>query len=294
MVDTPGFGEKMEDEEELLNDMVAYLKDEIQYIDVFLIAFKQTDNRVLWSMRSMLKILSATFGNEFWNSVMVEATFWNWNEYNVENRGTNETLWLQTIRKGLEYSTRNWDKIDAVFIDSHFKSKHNEEVEKFEEHTAKLWSFAKDTSREPFHAADIKSVKENIKELMEENARLADEVQDAAITLNETIKEYSVNITNMETKSNEIVEELNVNITALETESNNKTDALTREQKKVLSLKEKLGEGSLLGSPTGLAIAAGVGLVAGVLAAALLMWARARAKVWCADNSSPKHKLCPE
>jgi len=60
----------------------------------------------------------------------------------------------------------------------------------------------------------------------------------------------------------------------------------------VLSLKEKLGEGSLLGSPAGLAIAAGVGLVAGVLAAALLMWARARAKA--GPTSVPEDDLSDE
>lgn len=267
MIDTPGFGEKFEDEEELLNDMVDYLKDEIQFIDVFLIAFKETDNRIVRSMRSMMKILSATFGNDFWDSVMIEATWWNWNEYNVDRRTINETQWLQKIREGFKLTTNKWDKMDAVFIDSHYSQSESEEVEKFKEHTAKLYSFANDTSRQPFHAMDIKSVKENIELLLRENAVLEDKVT----KLNESIEEYNVNIT----KSNEIVKELNVNITDLKSESKKKTDALMRE---VASLKEDLGEESLLGSPTGVALGAGVGLVAGLLAAALIVWARARAK----------------
>ena len=44
VIDTPGFGDQLVEEEKTIENLVTTLRDEIKYVHVFIIAFKQTDN----------------------------------------------------------------------------------------------------------------------------------------------------------------------------------------------------------------------------------------------------------
>ena len=48
--DTPGFGDKPVEEKKTIESLVTILRDQIQYVHVFIIAFKQTDNRLTHSL----------------------------------------------------------------------------------------------------------------------------------------------------------------------------------------------------------------------------------------------------
>jgi len=41
VIDTPGFGNNLIEEEKTINNMVTYLRDDIKFVHVFIIAFKQ-------------------------------------------------------------------------------------------------------------------------------------------------------------------------------------------------------------------------------------------------------------
>jgi hypothetical protein len=51
-----GFGDDLLKEEKTIADLVNVLKNEIRYVHVFILAFKQTDNRMTYALRSMISL----------------------------------------------------------------------------------------------------------------------------------------------------------------------------------------------------------------------------------------------
>ena len=51
--------------------LVNMLKDEIKFIHAFVIAFKQSDNRMTASLRSMIGLFQKMFGDRFWKNAML-------------------------------------------------------------------------------------------------------------------------------------------------------------------------------------------------------------------------------
>ena len=80
VIDTPGFGDRLVEEEKTIENLVTTLRDEIQHVHVFVIAFKQTDNRMTYSLRSMISLFEKMFGKKFWDNAILEATHWNHGE----------------------------------------------------------------------------------------------------------------------------------------------------------------------------------------------------------------------
>ena len=62
VIDTPGFGDQLLAEEKTIENMVTTLRDEIKYVHVFIIAFKQNDNRMTNSLRSMISLIEKMIG----------------------------------------------------------------------------------------------------------------------------------------------------------------------------------------------------------------------------------------
>ena len=75
-----GFGDSLENEESHIDNLVTALRDKIRYIHAFVIAFKQQDNRMSKSLRSMIGLFQKMFGDAFWENAILEATHWNYGE----------------------------------------------------------------------------------------------------------------------------------------------------------------------------------------------------------------------
>ena len=174
MIDTPGFGGHLVKEKAALNDMLKFLK-EIEYIDVFLIAFRDTDTRIPRSLRAHLWMLSAIFGPKFWDNVMIGATRYKFDQRSEQNRGVHSeeqriakmALWKNIINCQLstnckfvrdQQEQQNQFKMmntntEAVFIDSHYYQSDPTENMMFLNQTDKLLKFAK--AIEPLRTNDI-------------------------------------------------------------------------------------------------------------------------------------------
>ena len=192
VIDTPGFGNDLVEEERTIESMVNILKDEIKYIHAFVIAFKQQDNRMTASLRSMIGLFQKMFGDHFWENAILEATHWNYHEHSIQMRQSSEPpiseSWWKTQFNRLfakEYGVHR--TLPAIFIDTYYNKNSPTEVEKFELYTDKLWQFAR--SRNPFECKDIKIALTEIRELQDAIGDLKDDKQYRIRTIQKLMEE---------------------------------------------------------------------------------------------------------
>ena len=180
IIDTPGFGNDLIEEEKTIERLVNVLKDDIRYIHAFVIAFKQQDNRMTASLRSMIALFQKMFGDQFWNNAILEATHWNYHEHSIRMRALSKPKiaenWWQNQFNHLFLKEFGLKKpLPAVFIDTYYNKNNPLEKEKFQHYTNELWQFAK--SRIPFECKDIKIALTEIRELQDRISDLNNDKQ---------------------------------------------------------------------------------------------------------------------
>ena len=70
VIDTPGFGDTLERDEENVEELVKILKEDLQYIHAFVIVFNGQSPRFTYGLKSMLKLFQNMFGPGFWPNVI--------------------------------------------------------------------------------------------------------------------------------------------------------------------------------------------------------------------------------
>ena len=80
VVDTPGFGNSLEEEEDSIEQLVDFLKDDLMYVNVFVLTFKESDKRLTLGLQSMMKLLGRMFGSEFWKFSVICGTQWGYDD----------------------------------------------------------------------------------------------------------------------------------------------------------------------------------------------------------------------
>ena len=153
VIDTPGFGDKLVEEEKTIENLVTTLRDEIKYVHVFIIAFKQTDNRMTNALRSMIALFEKMFGKKFWDNAILEATHWNHGEDAERIRMESDppitqNFWTSEFNRILRKEYKLQKDLQSIFIDTFHHSNDSHEKGVFLGETDNLLNYA--LSREPF------------------------------------------------------------------------------------------------------------------------------------------------
>ena len=167
IIDTPGFGEDAENEQNTIDGIIYKAKTEIKFIHAFVLVIKKDESRFKKSMKDMLKILETMFGQDFWKNTILEFTWWSFNpplhkkQLDKENEESLARKWNGILKKGFHLES----DLPAVFIDSHYNQTIPEESANFSKYTDELYKFAE--TKDAFECKDIKQAKTEIHELLE-------------------------------------------------------------------------------------------------------------------------------
>jgi len=211
VVDTPGFGDSNNDDNELMDEMVGALKENISTTNGFLLTFKGDDVRFDQQIQQMLREFQAMFGSGFWNFTTIEVSFWPFDESSIRRRnesGHDEIWYCGEKNKGLVEHFDVMVDIPCVFIDSHAYLDDEGEKEAFDRETAKLWEIINST--DPFEFMSFQDILEELDEEKKENQRLHDIIDDEIADLQEAVAKVqdeadynSINIVDVKKKTDD-------------------------------------------------------------------------------------------
>lgn len=88
IIDTPGFGDDLEHEEETIDELVDVLKNQIKWVHVFVLTFNGESPRMTFAFKSMIRLFEKMFGSHFWKNAVFEVTRWHYDKRSQANRAT--------------------------------------------------------------------------------------------------------------------------------------------------------------------------------------------------------------
>jgi len=192
VIDTPGFGDQLLAEEKTIENLVTTLRDQVKYVHVFIIAFKQNDNRMTNSLRSMISLFEKMFGKKFWDNAILEATHWNHGEDAERIRmdsdpSITQKFWTDEFNRILKREYNLKKDLKSVFIDTFYHQESAHEAEVFQNNSQVLLDYA--LSREPFECKDIEIALTEIRQLQNHIDSLVKEEQDKKNIIQDLIEQ---------------------------------------------------------------------------------------------------------
>ena len=183
IVDTPGFGDSDNDDNDLMNEMVKALKDVIKTANGFVLLFNGQDERFDAKAQQMIREMEALFGKGFWDHLILGVSRWPYDHNSIMNRnhtGKTETWWTEGMNQQLREKFHINCTLEAVFIDSYAKQEWNLDdalqQEAFTQETTKLWNLYSNNSQ--FEFKTIQDIIDELNECKLENQCLTGEIQD--------------------------------------------------------------------------------------------------------------------
>ena len=183
IVDTPGFGDSDNDDNNLINEMVEALKNVVKTANGFLLLFNGQSERFDSKAQQMIREMEALFGPGFWEHVILGVSFWHYDLNSImgrNNSGKTESWWTDQMNAQLKEKFHLENDLQAVFIDSWAKQEWNLadalQQEAFDRETAKLWEIFSSNSK--FEFKTIQDVIDDLNQCQQENECLTGEIQE--------------------------------------------------------------------------------------------------------------------
>merc|ERR1712130_72314 len=204
VVDTPGFGDSDGEDEQLIDEMLEVLANTINDADTIVLLLNGIANqRFTASLVSMIKRMTAMFGQKWWDYLVIGVSFWSYSEEAIAGRECSpnypddckdEAWFAREVNAQMQEKfglTRNFS---FVFTDSWSQTLDNigDEVQQqhWHEETGKLWNITINRQESFFF--------KTIDDILEENAEQRKEIK----WLNDVI-------TNNITQLNNLIQQLN-------------------------------------------------------------------------------------
>ena len=147
MVDTPGFGDTNIEEEALIEGMMDFLSNTIDHADTIILLLDGRMTRFKKGLQTMLKRMTIIFGKDWWDHVVIGASYWYFDEASskVRELTTKDETWFKT-----QITSQLCDKLHVckdfnfVFVDSQSQLARNKDDQqqqhRFQQETDKLWN----------------------------------------------------------------------------------------------------------------------------------------------------------
>ena len=175
VVDTPGFGDSDNDDEALIEDMMAILADTIDHADTLLLVMDGRVTRFQDGLQKMIKQMTVIFGQRWWDYMVVGVSFWAFDQESIDGRKCypdypnlprhDEAWYSQQINAQIAEKFGIERNFSFVFTDSFsqtagppgFNTDDPQQQEHWKQETGRLWDLT--TNREQsFHFMTIDDI----------------------------------------------------------------------------------------------------------------------------------------
>ena len=158
IIDTPGVGDNRGADCTNAMETAAFVKS-LKSIDAFVLVLKGTTTRIGLSLQNHINRFVEMFGQDFWQKVVIEVSFWSHSRKDAEQRNRTREMDEGTFTRDLNNLMGDVFKVPfnltVVFVDPVFYPDLAEPEEKvaYQRETERLWSFI--ASGYPFICGDF-------------------------------------------------------------------------------------------------------------------------------------------
>jgi len=237
IVDIPGIGCSGQNDKQLLEDMIQFLRNDVNTTNAFVLTFDGLETHFsLSKIEQLVHEIESTFGFSFWDNTVLAVTNWHYDEDSIEKRGNHdENWWKEKMNGALQENFHLKSNLDAVFIDACYDYESHDEENILRDEIGKLWNAT--LSFDPFFLLTFDDMKEQFKNCNDKFDTSIQELQNQIDSLSrnmtadkEDVADLKKNVTNLE-----------VNIAVIESEMDDVDQRVGENSKNIDSIEENIG-----------------------------------------------------
>jgi len=222
IVDIPGIGCSGQNDKQLLEDMIQFLRNDVNTTNAFVLTFDGLETHFsLSKIEQLVHEIESTFGFSFWDNTVLAVTNWHYDEDSIEKRGNHdENWWKEKMNGALQENFHLKSNLDAVFIDACYDYESHDEENILRDEIGKLWNAT--LSFDPFFLLTFDEMKEqfqNCNDKFDEDIQYLQNQIDNLSSMKadkEDIEDLKENVTNLEVNIDSIENNIgDTNITKL-------------------------------------------------------------------------------